>query len=66
MFVVYKVSCYDLEVFGKLSLDKFMKYVYDDVSGYCRQHGLQLHMIALTADLLGIKRASSFPTAILS
>ena len=65
-FLVWKVSCYDLKVFGNLSLDKFMKHVYDDVSGYCRQHHLQLHMIALTADLLAIKRASSFPTAILS
>ncbi|CAE7264945.1 unnamed protein product [Symbiodinium pilosum] len=57
------VSCYDLKVFGNLSLEKFLKHVYDDASGYCRQNGLQLHMIALTTDLLGIKRASSYPTA---
>ena len=61
-----KVTCYDLEVFGALSLEKLLQAVYDDACAYCREHRLQLHMIALTQDLLGIKRASSYPSAILS
>ena len=60
------MTCYDLQVFGALSLEKLLQAVYDDARVYCREHRLQLHMIALTQDLLGIKRASSYPAAILS
>ena len=62
----HKVTCYDLYMFGDLSLEKLLAHVYDDASAYCSAHRLQLHMNALTEDLLGIKRASSYPTAILS
>ena len=62
----FEVTCYDLQVFGNFSLEKVLKYVYDDARDYCQTHHLQLHMIALTEDLLGLKRASSFPAAILS
>ena len=62
----FKVTCYDFQMFGNLSLDGLLQHVFEDARDFCRRNHLQLHMNALTKDLLGIKRASNYPRAILT
>ena len=58
-----EVTCYDLSIFGRLSIDKLLKHIFADSQEYCRNHQLQLHTISLTKDLLRIKCSSAYPTA---
>ena len=37
--------------------------IFEEVAGYCKSHGLTLHMAGLTKTILGCATSAEFPTA---
>ena len=56
----------DLGMVEAGSFQKRCDLVFEELQRYCRQTGLDLHMIGLTKTLLGCATVAEFPTAFLS
>ena len=61
LFSALQVCCYDCELFGVASFEDHCAVVYDELKAFCAQNSLQLHMLALTRQLLGFAKSSEFP-----
>ena len=55
------MCCYDCELFGVESFEDHCAIVYEELKAFCAQNSLQLHMLALTRQLLGFAKSSEFP-----
>ena len=51
----------DLNYFGGVGIEKYCSLVYAELSNFCRDRGLPLHMIHLNKSLLGVEVLSNFP-----
>ena len=44
-------------------MDKTLDAIFLDCKRYCSDHGLQLHLCALTRGAVGFEKSSDFPSA---
>lgn len=59
--LLLQVCSYDFEIFGTSSFEQHCNVVYEELKTFCATSGFQLHMLALTRQLLGFTKSSEFP-----